>query len=191
MALIDVFGMTIPATMAANIGDDIISYLFRYPTTILKPQEAAQVELLIFTLTALKPKLVASRVFNVEVSLIASEDTQTTGAFVSVVIISMCLIDVFGMTIPATMAANIGDDIISYLFRYPTTILKPQEAAQVELLIFTLTALKPKLVASRVFNVEVSLIASISGAVVTYILVALQLHQAFIKNLKNIEAERN
>ncbi|CAH0548005.1 unnamed protein product [Brassicogethes aeneus] len=103
----------------------------------------------------------------------------------------MCLIDVFGMTIPATMAANIGDDIISYLFRYPTTILKPQEAAQVELLIYTLTALKPKLVASRVFKVGVSLIASISGAVVTYILVALQLHQAFIKNLKNIEAARH
>ncbi|CAH0548004.1 unnamed protein product [Brassicogethes aeneus] len=119
------------------------------------------------------------------------EDTQTTGAFVSVVIISMCLIDVFGMTIPATMTANIGDDIISYLFRYPTAILRPHEAAQVELLIFTLTALKPKLVASRVINVGVSLIASISGAVVTYILVALQLHQAFIKNFKNIEAARN
>ncbi|KAF2881811.1 hypothetical protein ILUMI_24367 [Ignelater luminosus] len=67
----------------------------------------------------------------------------------------------------------ISEDILSFLFKYPISKLNPAEAAQVETLITTLHLQRPILKASDVFTVGTRLLASISGTVVTYVLVAL------------------
>ncbi|KAF2900677.1 hypothetical protein ILUMI_05513, partial [Ignelater luminosus] len=74
-----------------------------------------------------------------------------------------------------------GEDILSFLLKYPISKLSPTEAAQVETLITTLTIQKPVLRASDIFTVGTKLLASISGTVVTYVLVALQFHASWTK----------
>ncbi|KAF2901088.1 hypothetical protein ILUMI_05099 [Ignelater luminosus] len=75
----------------------------------------------------------------------------------------------------------VSEDILSFLFKYPISKLSPAEAAQVEMLITTLIIQKPVLRASDIFTVGTRLLASISGTVVTYVLVALQFHASWTK----------
>ncbi|KAF2901087.1 hypothetical protein ILUMI_05098 [Ignelater luminosus] len=75
-----------------------------------------------------------------------------------------------------------SEDLLSFLFKYPISKLTTAEATQVELLITTLTIQKPVLRASDVFTVGTRLLASISGTVVTYVLVALQFHGSWTKH---------
>ncbi|KAF2900674.1 hypothetical protein ILUMI_05510 [Ignelater luminosus] len=72
-----------------------------------------------------------------------------------------------------------SEDLLSFLFKYPISKLSAAEAAQVEMLITTLTIQKPVLRASDMFTVGTRLLASISGTVVTYVLVALQFHASW------------
>ncbi|KAF2899422.1 hypothetical protein ILUMI_06753 [Ignelater luminosus] len=74
-----------------------------------------------------------------------------------------------------------SQDILSFLFKYPISKLSRAEAAQVELLITTLNIQKPVLNASDIFTVGTRLLASISGTVVTYVLVALQFRASWTK----------
>ncbi|KAG5879178.1 hypothetical protein JTB14_037436 [Gonioctena quinquepunctata] len=74
-----------------------------------------------------------------------------------------------------------NEDLLSYLYTYPISKLSESEAAQVEILITTLTLEKPELSASNIFTVGTDLLASIAGNVVTYVLVALQFHASFSK----------
>ncbi|KAF2893178.1 hypothetical protein ILUMI_12994, partial [Ignelater luminosus] len=53
-----------------------------------------------------------------------------------------------------------SEDILSFLFKYPISKLSPAEAAQVEMLITTLTIQKPVLRASDIFTVGTRLLAS-------------------------------
>ncbi|KAF2900675.1 hypothetical protein ILUMI_05511 [Ignelater luminosus] len=79
-------------------------------------------------------------------------------------------------TAMADEVRKVNQDILSFLFKYPISKLSSTEAAQVEMLITTLTVRKPVLKASDIFTISTSLLASISGTVVTYVLVALQFH---------------
>ncbi|KAK5640244.1 hypothetical protein RI129_011055 [Pyrocoelia pectoralis] len=79
------------------------------------------------------------------------------------------------------MLANVSDDLLSFLFKFPISKLRTEEAAQVEMLIYTLKIQKPVLKASDIFTVGTRLLAPISGTVVTYVLVALQFHKAWSK----------
>ncbi|XP_031351366.1 uncharacterized protein LOC116176746 [Photinus pyralis] len=77
--------------------------------------------------------------------------------------------------------ANVSDDLLSFLFKYPISKLRADEAAQVEMLIYTLKIQKPVLKASDIFIVGTRLLAPICGTVVTYVLVALQFHKTWSK----------
>ncbi|CAG9858749.1 unnamed protein product [Phyllotreta striolata] len=68
----------------------------------------------------------------------------------------------------------IGDDLLSFLYKYPINRLSRSEASQVEMLILTLTLEKPILRASDIFTVGTVLLSTVSGNAVTYVLVALQ-----------------
>ncbi|XP_065161027.1 uncharacterized protein [Atheta coriaria] len=74
---------------------------------------------------------------------------------------------------------NHSDDITSFLFRYPISKLTPSEAAQIEILLTTLHTQKPILKASGIFTIGTRLMASITGTVITYVLVALQFHASW------------
>ncbi|XP_045461782.1 uncharacterized protein LOC123671927 isoform X2 [Harmonia axyridis] len=78
-----------------------------------------------------------------------------------------------------TLIASISDDTLSFLFKYPISKLSETEAYQVEMLIYTLSTHKPTIKASDIFTVGTKLLASISGTVVTYVLVALQFRPAW------------
>ncbi|KAF5306383.1 hypothetical protein FQR65_LT18579 [Abscondita terminalis] len=71
---------------------------------------------------------------------------------------------------------NVADSLSSFLFKYPISKLSLEEATQIELFIITLRMYKPILTASDMFTVETNLLSSISGTVVTYVLVALQFY---------------
>ncbi|CAG9865039.1 unnamed protein product [Phyllotreta striolata] len=73
----------------------------------------------------------------------------------------------------------LGNDLLSFLYKYPISRLSRNEASQVEMLILTLTLEKPVLSASDVFIVGTNLLSSITGNVITYLLVALQFNAAF------------
>ncbi|KAF2898269.1 hypothetical protein ILUMI_07910 [Ignelater luminosus] len=75
-----------------------------------------------------------------------------------------------------------SEDILSFLFKYPISKLSTAEANQVEMLITTLNIQKPVLRASDIFTVGTRLLASISGTVVTYVLVALQFHASWARH---------
>ncbi|KAF5276718.1 hypothetical protein FQR65_LT16231 [Abscondita terminalis] len=55
----------------------------------------------------------------------------------------------------------VSEDILSFLFKYPISKLTAEEAAQVELLIVTLSLHKPVLKASDIFVVGTRLLASV------------------------------
>ncbi|KAJ3663179.1 hypothetical protein Zmor_007485 [Zophobas morio] len=74
----------------------------------------------------------------------------------------------------AQMISMMNEKIVSYLFKYPVSKLNPIESAQVETLISTLTLLKPEMRASDIVTLGTGLLVSMSGTVVTYVLVALQ-----------------
>ncbi|XP_044757855.1 uncharacterized protein LOC123316007 [Coccinella septempunctata] len=74
---------------------------------------------------------------------------------------------------------HLSDDTLSFLFKYPISKLSETEAYQVEMLIYTLSSQKPTIKASDIFTVGTKLLASISGTVVTYVLVALQFRPAW------------
>ncbi|KAJ8922447.1 hypothetical protein NQ315_004394 [Exocentrus adspersus] len=67
-------------------------------------------------------------------------------------------------------------DLISFLYKYRINKLSDAEALQVEMLLITLHTEKPVLTASNLFTFGISLLASVSGTAVTYVLVALQFH---------------
>ncbi|KAF5302953.1 hypothetical protein FQR65_LT19054 [Abscondita terminalis] len=73
-------------------------------------------------------------------------------------------------------ALLVSDDILSFLFKYPISKLSVSEASQIEMLIKTIVYQKPVLRASDIFVVSTKLLASVSGTIVTYVLVALQFH---------------
>ncbi|KAG5875142.1 hypothetical protein JTB14_019563 [Gonioctena quinquepunctata] len=75
-----------------------------------------------------------------------------------------------------------NEDVLSFLFKYPISKLTREEAAQVEMLVATLTLQKPVVKASDTITVGRRLLASISGTVLTYVLVALQFRAAWTKN---------
>nr|XP_008190686.2 PREDICTED: uncharacterized protein LOC103312264 isoform X2 [Tribolium castaneum] len=76
----------------------------------------------------------------------------------------------------AQKVAVMSQDILSFLFKCPISKLNKLESAQVEMLIATLTIQKPEVKVSDIFTIGTGLLASISGAVLTYVLVALQFH---------------
>ncbi|KAJ3663176.1 hypothetical protein Zmor_007482 [Zophobas morio] len=76
---------------------------------------------------------------------------------------------------------NVSEDILSFLFQCPVSKLNPLESAQIEMLIYTLTLQKPVLKASDIFVLKTGLIASVSGTILTYVLVALQFHAVWSK----------
>ncbi|XP_044270063.1 uncharacterized protein LOC123014844 [Tribolium madens] len=71
---------------------------------------------------------------------------------------------------------SLSQDILSFLFKCPISKLNKLESAQVEMLIATLTLQKPEIKISDILTVGTGLLASISGTVLTYVLVALQFH---------------
>ncbi|KAG5886581.1 hypothetical protein JTB14_011293 [Gonioctena quinquepunctata] len=77
---------------------------------------------------------------------------------------------------------HLNEDVLSYLFRYPISKLTPREAAQMEMLVSTLTLQKPVVTASYTMTVSKRLLASVSGSVLTYVLVALQFRAAWTKD---------
>ncbi|KAF2881813.1 hypothetical protein ILUMI_24369 [Ignelater luminosus] len=77
-----------------------------------------------------------------------------------------------------------GEDILSFLSKYPISKLSTAEAIQVETFITTLLLQKPVFRASDVFTVGTRLLASMSGTIVTYLLVALQFHATWIQHKK-------
>ncbi|XP_074038507.1 uncharacterized protein isoform X1 [Leptinotarsa decemlineata] len=74
---------------------------------------------------------------------------------------------------------NLNEDVLSFLFKYPISKLTRQEAAQVEMLVATLILQKPVVRASDTITIGRRLLASISGTVLTYVLVALQFRAAW------------
>ncbi|KAF5279270.1 hypothetical protein FQR65_LT15441 [Abscondita terminalis] len=78
--------------------------------------------------------------------------------------------------------SKVSDDILSFLFKYPISKLSVSEASQIEMLIKTIVYQKPVLRASDIFVVSTKLLASVSGTIVTYVLVALQFHSAWTKS---------
>ncbi|KAF2881816.1 hypothetical protein ILUMI_24372 [Ignelater luminosus] len=56
----------------------------------------------------------------------------------------------------------VGEDIQSFLFKYPISKLSVAEAAQVEMLMITLRIQKPMFLASDIFTVDTRLLASVS-----------------------------
>ncbi|CAH1367220.1 unnamed protein product [Tenebrio molitor] len=76
---------------------------------------------------------------------------------------------------------DLSQDILSFLFRCPISKLSPLESAQIEMLITTLTLQKPQLKASDIFTIGTRLLPSVSGTVLTYVLVALQFHALWSK----------
>nr|XP_023022813.1 uncharacterized protein LOC111511034 [Leptinotarsa decemlineata] len=74
---------------------------------------------------------------------------------------------------------QMNEDVLSFLFKYPISKLTRQEAAQVEMLVATLILQKPVVRASDTITIGRRLLASISGTVLTYVLVALQFRAAW------------
>ncbi|KAL3275938.1 hypothetical protein HHI36_020672 [Cryptolaemus montrouzieri] len=86
---------------------------------------------------------------------------------------------IFSVIVGSGDIIDISDDTLSFLFKYPICKLSEPEAHQVEMLIYTLSTHKPIIRASDIFTVRTELLASISGTVVTYVLVALQFTPAW------------
>ncbi|XP_031355076.1 uncharacterized protein LOC116179424 [Photinus pyralis] len=91
-------------------------------------------------------------------------------AFISTLMIYLIIVD--GINV-------VNGDILPFLYKYPINKLTPAEIVQVEALICTLTLHKPVFRASDLFVVGTGLLASVSGTIVTYVLVALQFNAKF------------
>ncbi|KAF2896848.1 hypothetical protein ILUMI_09328 [Ignelater luminosus] len=76
---------------------------------------------------------------------------------------------------------SVSQDTLSFLFQYPISKLNAEEAAQVETLITVLSTKKPILNGMDIFIYDVSLLASITGTVLTYVLVAFQFSASWVK----------
>ncbi|KAF2905294.1 hypothetical protein ILUMI_00888 [Ignelater luminosus] len=105
----------------------------------------------------------------------SAEAIFTTRAYGSIGVIAMYALGGEAMK-------SMNRDTLSFLFKYPISKLNAAEANQVEMLITTLLIRKPILKASDIFKVETRLFASITGTVVTYVLVALQFHAKLSKH---------
>ncbi|KAJ3663177.1 hypothetical protein Zmor_007483 [Zophobas morio] len=82
----------------------------------------------------------------------------------------------YSLRYEAEKISTMSEKLLSFLFKYPVSKLTPLESAQIEMLISSLTLLKPQLNASDIFTIGTALLVSLSGTVVTYVLVALQFH---------------
>ncbi|KAK4872626.1 hypothetical protein RN001_014655 [Aquatica leii] len=66
--------------------------------------------------------------------------------------------------------------MLSFLYKYPSSKLRPEEASQIELILSTFRLCKPSLNALGIFDLGVKLCAACSGTIITYILVLLQFY---------------
>ncbi|KAL3275936.1 hypothetical protein HHI36_020670 [Cryptolaemus montrouzieri] len=122
-----------------------------------------------------------SLIFNIYVTVILvksgfSEDIAIT---IFRITVSFGLLDYIMTSVQRYTHQN--DNLLQFLFKYPISRLKIEEALQVEMLIRTLVSLKPTITASDMFVIGTGLLASLSGVVVTYVLVALQFQPAWAK----------
>ncbi|XP_045461783.1 uncharacterized protein LOC123671927 isoform X3 [Harmonia axyridis] len=118
-------------------------------------------------------------IVNVYVAVLNSEMQSFRDIVVVQLFTYLSVIGVTNLCVDVESLNHLSDDTLSFLFKYPISKLSETEAYQVEMLIYTLSTHKPTIKASDIFTVGTKLLASISGTVVTYVLVALQFRPAW------------
>nr|XP_022912837.1 uncharacterized protein LOC111423748 [Onthophagus taurus] len=93
-----------------------------------------------------------------------------------IVMFIICCGPMYQIVFVITKLYNVENDVLSFLYQYPISKLTQIEAGEVLITINSFITHKPLIKASNMFTVGTPLLASISGMVITYLLVAIQFH---------------
>ncbi|KAK9880882.1 hypothetical protein WA026_013210 [Henosepilachna vigintioctopunctata] len=119
-------------------------------------------------------------VFDIYMKTLIVQDTSEKKNIFNQLRTLVHLVGIYALVASGEKVTCVSDSTLSFLFKYPISKLSEIEAHQVEMLIYTLSTHKPEIKASDIFTVGNRLLPSISGAVVTYVLVALQFRPAWL-----------